>query len=73
MAASSLAPRLTDIIEAIGHIRSEMAGVTIVAFEADWRQRWLVAVADALSGRSHWAPSRAAVARDMCVPPHGTT
>jgi hypothetical protein len=72
MAASSLAPRLADIIEAIEHIRSEMAGVTIVAFEADWRQRWLVAVADALSGRSHWAPSRAAVARDMCVPPHGT-
>ncbi len=42
MAASSLAPRLTDILEAIGHIRSEMAGVTIDAFEADWRKRWLV-------------------------------
>jgi hypothetical protein len=42
MAASSLAPRLTDIIEAIEHIRSEMAGVTIEAFEADWRKRWLV-------------------------------
>ncbi len=42
MAAPSLAPRLTDILEAIEHIRSEMAGVTIDAFEADWRKRWLV-------------------------------
>jgi uncharacterized protein with HEPN domain len=42
MAASSLAPRLTDILEAIEHIRSEMAGVSIEAFEADWRKRWLV-------------------------------
>jgi uncharacterized protein with HEPN domain len=42
MAAASFAPRLTDIIEAIEHIRSEMAGVTIEAFEADWRKRWLV-------------------------------
>lgn len=42
MAASSLAPRLSDILEAIEHIRSEMAGVSIDAFEADWRKRWLV-------------------------------
>jgi uncharacterized protein with HEPN domain len=42
MGAPSLAPRLTDILEAIGRIRSEMAGVTIDAFEADWRKRWLV-------------------------------
>ena len=42
MAASSLAPRLTDILEAIERIRAEMAGVTIEAFEADWRKRWLV-------------------------------
>jgi uncharacterized protein with HEPN domain len=42
MAAPSLAPRLTDILDAIGHIRSEMAGVTIDAFEGDWRKRWLV-------------------------------
>jgi uncharacterized protein with HEPN domain len=40
--ASSLAPRLTDILEAIERIRTEMAGVTIEAFEADWRKRWLV-------------------------------
>ncbi|HJU17640.1 MAG TPA: HepT-like ribonuclease domain-containing protein [Stellaceae bacterium] len=42
MAAPSLAPRLTDIIEAIENIRSETAGVTLDAFEADWRKRWLV-------------------------------
>jgi len=42
MAASSLAPRLTDILDAIGRIRSEMAGVSIEVFEADWRKRWLV-------------------------------
>ncbi len=42
MAASSFAPRLTDILEAIERIRAEMAGVTIEAFEADWRKRWLV-------------------------------
>jgi hypothetical protein len=34
MSAPSLAPRLTDILEAIEHIRSEMADVTIDAFEA---------------------------------------
>jgi uncharacterized protein with HEPN domain len=42
IAASSLAPRLTDILDAIGCIRGEMAGVSIVVFEADWRKRWLV-------------------------------
>lgn len=42
MAASSLALRLADIIDAIEHIRSETAGVTLDAFEADWRKRWLV-------------------------------
>lgn len=42
MAASSPAPRLADILDAIEHIRSEMAGVTIDGFEADWRKRWLV-------------------------------
>jgi len=39
MATRSLAPRLTDIIEAIDHIRSEMTGVSIDAFEADWRKQ----------------------------------
>jgi uncharacterized protein with HEPN domain len=42
MAPSSPVPRLTDIIEAIELIRSEMAGVTLVAFEPDRRKRWLV-------------------------------
>jgi uncharacterized protein with HEPN domain len=42
MAASSPAPRLTDILDAIERIHAEMAGVTIDAFEADWRKRWLV-------------------------------
>lgn len=42
MAARSSLPRLTDIIEAIEHIRSVLAGVTLDAFEADWQKRWLV-------------------------------
>jgi uncharacterized protein with HEPN domain len=42
VAATALAPRLTDILEAIENIRSETAGVTLDAFEADWRKRWLV-------------------------------
>jgi uncharacterized protein with HEPN domain len=42
VATSSLALRLADIIDAIEHIRSETAGVTLDAFEADWRKRWLV-------------------------------
>ena len=39
---ASPVPRLADIVEAIENIRSEMAGVTIDDFEADWRKRWLV-------------------------------
>jgi uncharacterized protein with HEPN domain len=35
-------PRLTHIIKAIEHIRSETAGVTLEAFEADWRKCWMV-------------------------------
>jgi len=42
MAASSLALRLADIIEAVERIRGETAGVPLDAFEADWRKRWLV-------------------------------
>jgi|SRR5215469_3655324 len=42
MASPSPAPRLIDIIEAIELIRSEMAGVTLDAFEPDRRKRWLV-------------------------------
>ena len=42
MAKSSPIARLTDIIEAIELIQSEMADVTLDAFEADRRKRWLV-------------------------------
>jgi len=42
MAPPSPVPRLTDIIEAIELIRTEMAGVTLQAFESDKRKRWLV-------------------------------
>jgi hypothetical protein len=35
MAAPSPVPRLADIIEAVELIRSEMAGVTLEAFEPD--------------------------------------
>ena len=35
MAMPSPVPRLTDIIEAVALIRSEMAGVTLKAFEPD--------------------------------------
>jgi uncharacterized protein with HEPN domain len=42
MAQSSPVARLTDIIEAIELMRSEMAGVTLAAFEPDRRKRWLV-------------------------------
>ena len=39
---SSPVARLTDIIEAIELIRTEMAGVSLAAFEPDRRKRWLV-------------------------------
>ena len=42
MTAPSPAPRLADIIQAIELIRSEMASVTLAAFETDIRKRWLV-------------------------------
>ncbi len=42
MSAPSLVLRLIDIIEAIERIRGETAGMTLDAFEADWRKRGLV-------------------------------
>jgi uncharacterized protein with HEPN domain len=42
MRKRSIAPRLSDILEAIAHIRGEMVGVSIDGFEADWRKQWLV-------------------------------
>ena len=42
MAERPLTPRLADIVEAIELINSEMAGVTLAAFETYKRKRWLV-------------------------------
>jgi hypothetical protein len=42
MTEHSLILRLTDIVEAIDLIEAEMAEVTLAAFEADKRKRWLV-------------------------------
>jgi uncharacterized protein with HEPN domain len=42
MATPSAVACLTDIIEAIELIRSEMADVSLAAFEHDRRKRWLV-------------------------------
>lgn len=42
MKTPSPIPRLTDIVEAIANIASEMAGIALDVFEADWRKRWLV-------------------------------
>ena len=42
MTPQSPIARLTDIIEAVELIRSEMEGVTLNAFEIDRRMRWLV-------------------------------
>jgi uncharacterized protein with HEPN domain len=42
MTERSSLPRLIDIIEAIEHIYSVTAGVTLDAFETDWQKRWLV-------------------------------
>jgi uncharacterized protein with HEPN domain len=42
MASPSSIPRLTDIVEAIELIRSEMTRVTLEAFEPDRRMHWIV-------------------------------
>lgn len=42
MAPRSEIPRLRDIVEAIEHVRSITAGVSLDEFEADWQKRWLV-------------------------------
>ena len=42
MIEPSPVPRLTDIVEAVELVRSEMAGVTLDAFGSDRRKRWLV-------------------------------
>jgi len=42
MAARSLVPRLTDIIEAIERIRDVLGDSPLEVFEADWQRQWLV-------------------------------
>ena len=42
MAVRSLVPRLTDIIEAIEHVREAVTGLTLDVFDADWKSQWLV-------------------------------
>jgi uncharacterized protein with HEPN domain len=42
MAGRSPIPRLTDIVEAIEHIRSITEGITLEEFAADWQKKWLV-------------------------------
>jgi uncharacterized protein with HEPN domain len=42
MAVHSATPRLRDIVDAIDRIRGEVEGVTLDAFESDWRKCWLV-------------------------------
>ncbi len=42
MAGRSIAHRLSDIIEAIEHIRDALGDMPVEAFEADWQKRWLV-------------------------------
>jgi len=42
MTAKRLAPRLTDIIEAIERVRHVLGDMPLEAFEADWEKQWLV-------------------------------
>ena len=42
MPPSSVAPYLTDIIEAIEHIREKAGTTPLEAFKRDWEQQWIV-------------------------------
>jgi uncharacterized protein with HEPN domain len=42
VAAHSLIPRLTDLIEAIERVNGVLADVPLEAFENDWQRQWLV-------------------------------
>ncbi len=42
MAARSLIPRLTDIIEAIERIHAVLRDISLDVFESDWQRQWLV-------------------------------
>jgi uncharacterized protein with HEPN domain len=42
MAARSLIPRLTDMIEAIERIHAVLGNISLEVFESDWQRQWLV-------------------------------
>jgi uncharacterized protein with HEPN domain len=42
VAAGSLIPRLTDIVEASERIRAVLADLPLDIFETDWQRQWLV-------------------------------
>ena len=42
MVERTATPRLHDIVQAIERVRAETDGLTLDAFEADWRRRWVV-------------------------------
>jgi uncharacterized protein with HEPN domain len=42
MGARSPVPHLSDIIESIERIRAIPQGISLEAFESDWRKQWLV-------------------------------
>jgi uncharacterized protein with HEPN domain len=42
VAARSLVPRLTDLIEAIERDQDVVSDTSLDEFEADWRRQWLV-------------------------------
>ena len=42
MPSSSAAPYLTDIIEAIEHVREKAGGASLEEFKQDWERQWIV-------------------------------
>jgi len=42
VAARSLIPRLTDVIEAIERIHAVLGDTPLDVFDADWQRQWLV-------------------------------
>jgi uncharacterized protein with HEPN domain len=42
MPRSSVVPYLTDIIEAIGHVREKAGTTPLEQFKQDWEQQWIV-------------------------------
>ena len=42
MAERNVSLRLSDMLEAIEHVRGVLEGAALETFEGDWRMRWLV-------------------------------